>query len=387
MTIGSLAADASSTDGFAKASAGADDNAVGAVLPSLTVGGIGNITGAAQLDSSADALSVSSSSQAFAGLRQTVTGLNASDIDVASDASLTAQGFSNLDASATSTEKFARAQAGDGSSMVTGLASGLDLDIGGIGTLAVTAQGTADAAATSVDESARAFASQQSVGIASGLNMDTASDAMVSSTSTIVGGADAASTSGTTSVAEMNFAALGSSGIDLEAGGIGTLSTGANVTGDSSATGVGSDSSSSGNLTALGLGSTTFDSASDGTVSATGFIDGGVSASSTDCASISSGVFNAIGVGGLQNMAVGGVLDLTGQAQASGDVSAESVDSTACHLHPGLPGIYGIKGALPDGAAMAPFSAQHSVTSQPPLSQRVMTLSLVARKASLAYKP
>ena len=42
MTIGSLAADASTTytDGFATAIAGADDNAVGTVLPSLTVGGM-----------------------------------------------------------------------------------------------------------------------------------------------------------------------------------------------------------------------------------------------------------------------------------------------------------------------------------------------------------
>ena len=173
-------------------------------------------------------------------------------------------------------------------------------------------------------------------------------DAMVSSTSTIVGGADAASTSGAASVAEMNFAALGGSGINLNAGGIGTMSTGANVTGDASATGVGSDTSSSGNLAALGLGGSTFTSASDGTVSATGFIDGGVSASSTDGASISSGVFDAIGVSGLQNMAVGGVLDLTGRAQASGDVSAESVDSTASATS-GLSSIYGIKDAVLDG--------------------------------------
>ena len=79
--------------------------------------------------------------------------------------------------------------------------------------------------------------------------MDTASDAMVSSTSTIVGGADAASTSGAASVAEMNFAALGGHGITLNAGGIGTLSTGANVTGDASATGVGRHQLG-GNLTA-----------------------------------------------------------------------------------------------------------------------------------------
>ena len=48
MAIGSLGADASSTAGTATANAGQSDSAVGAVLPSLTVGGIGNITGAAQ---------------------------------------------------------------------------------------------------------------------------------------------------------------------------------------------------------------------------------------------------------------------------------------------------------------------------------------------------
>ena len=50
--------------------------------------------------------------------------------------------------------------------------------------------------ASSVTGSTDASALQQSVGIASGLDMDTSSDAAVSSNSTIVGGADASSTSG-----------------------------------------------------------------------------------------------------------------------------------------------------------------------------------------------
>ena len=55
MAIGSLTADASSTAGSATATAGESDLATGALLPSLNVGGISDLTGAAQLDSSATA--------------------------------------------------------------------------------------------------------------------------------------------------------------------------------------------------------------------------------------------------------------------------------------------------------------------------------------------
>ena len=55
MAIGSLTADASSTAGAAFATAGAADEAIGAQLPSLKVGGISNLTGAAQLDAAATA--------------------------------------------------------------------------------------------------------------------------------------------------------------------------------------------------------------------------------------------------------------------------------------------------------------------------------------------
>ena len=160
------------------ANAGKDDSAVGALLPDLNVGGVADITGAAQLDTSASASNVGSlgnNAISNAGLGQTVTGLVAKEIDVASDASLTAQGFSNLDASASSTGGVASADAGNADSMVTGLAEGLTLDIGGVGTLAATAQGTADASASSVTGATDASALQSSVGIASNLDMDTAS--------------------------------------------------------------------------------------------------------------------------------------------------------------------------------------------------------------------
>ena len=60
MAIGSLAADASSTAGAAAAAAGAADEAIGAQLPSLKVGGISSITGAGQLDAAAVASNIGS---------------------------------------------------------------------------------------------------------------------------------------------------------------------------------------------------------------------------------------------------------------------------------------------------------------------------------------
>ena len=212
--------------------------------------------------------------------------------------------------------------------MVTGLASNLDLDIGGIGTLAATAQGTADASASSVTGSTDASALQQSVGIASGLDMDTSSDAAVSSNSTIVGGADASSTSGATSMADMTFNAQGIQSIDLNAGGIGTLSTNANVTGDAlhQASAVHPQPLATSMPSASTMAPST--ALLTEAFSGTGVIDGGVSAVSTGGASIATGDFDATGIGG-PSMVVGGVLDLTGQAQTTADVSAESVDGTA----------------------------------------------------------
>ena len=86
MAIGSLTADASSTAGAAIATAGAADSAIGAVLPSLNVGGISDLTGAAQLDSSATASNVggvdANAATAKAGQGQSVVGLTSGETTI-----------------------------------------------------------------------------------------------------------------------------------------------------------------------------------------------------------------------------------------------------------------------------------------------------------------
>ena len=166
LNIGSLKAAASSAAGEAKATVGESDKAVGAQLPSLDIGGVGTITAGAQLDSAAIAESVGGISIAEAGKSGAVVGLNAVgeashaftapsvsnhsfdnfNINVASDATLTAQAFSNLDATATSTAGIAVATGGLDST-VTGIDSGMDIKVGGIGNLTALAQGTTDATA------------------------------------------------------------------------------------------------------------------------------------------------------------------------------------------------------------------------------------------------
>ena len=175
LNIGSLKATATSTADNAKATAGDGDTAIGAQLPSLDIGGVGTITAGAQLDSAAIAESVGGVSIAEAGKSGAVVGLNAVgesaddfttpsealytlndfNINVASDATLTAQAFSNLDATATSTAGKAVATGGLASN-VTGIDAGMDIKVGGIGNLTALAQGTTDATATSVSGDAEA---------------------------------------------------------------------------------------------------------------------------------------------------------------------------------------------------------------------------------------
>ena len=370
MAIGSLKADASSTTQNATARSGDGDSAIGAQLPSLNVGGLANLTGAAQLDSASIAESVGGISTALAGQGQAVTGLTSlgegSDdgwtvsttqannkgggnpsatgtaalgartfdtdlnINVASDATLTAQGFSNLDATATSTAGNAIADAGNSSSKVTGIAAGMDIKVGGVSDLTALAQGTADASAESVTGIADAFAAQSALGV-SQLEMQSASDNILKSTASVVGGANAMSTgnaSTDTAWAAMDFDATGINGLAMQAGGIGNLNVMGSVTGNAMAEGVASTADARGDIDAMGLQDAWFSSASDGTITGIGKVVADVSATSTANTAKAEGDFDATGIQTLE-AGIGGVSILKGQAQVTAGVSAESVSGSA----------------------------------------------------------
>lgn len=383
MAVGSLKADASSTASAATAISGAGDSATGALLPSLNVGGLANLTAAAQLDAASTATNVGSSGNdatATAGIGQTVTGLTSGEnttvntgtgdytgsnlasvlstvadahtfattssnlnINVASDAKLSAQGFSNLDATAATTGGDAFANAGGAGSIVTGIASDMDIKIGGIGNLTALAQGTADASAESVTGDAEAFSVQAANG-ALELEMQTMSDATLSSTAKVVGSADAMSTGNLSTVttsgasptttygdeawASMDFDATGINGLALGSGGVGNLSATANVIGTTNAEGVASLADARGSIDAIGMTDVWMTSASDGTVSGVGLVNAGVSAKSTADTAKAEGDFDATAIDTLQ-LGVGGIATLKGQAQVIGNVSAESVSGNA----------------------------------------------------------
>jgi len=367
MAIGSEKATATSTTGSASATSGVADAATGAQLPSLNVGGLANLTGAAQLDSASIAESVGGISTALAGQGQTVTGLTSAgegadaawlasqatsrfspsksdtptlsspsffdtdlNINVASDAKLTAQGFSNLDATASSTAGNAIADAGDSSSKVTGIAAGMDIKVGGISNLTGLAQGTADASAESVTGIADAFAAQSALGV-SQLEMQSASDNILKSTASVVGGANAMSTgneSTDTAWAAMDFDATGINGLALKSGGVGDLTAMGSVTGNAIAEGVASKADARGEIDAMGLQDAWFSSASDGTITGIGKVVADVSATSTANTAKAEGDFDATGIQTLE-AGIGGVSILKGQAQVTAGVSAESVSGSA----------------------------------------------------------
>jgi len=365
MAIGALKATASSTADTATATAGAGDKATGALLPSLNVGGLANLTGAAQLDSSANATNVGSSSldaTALAGQGQVVTGLTTGEnesgpfanptkpaagandasfpdperifgplnVNVASDAKLTAQGFSNLDATASSTAGDAIADAGNDSSKVTGIAAGMDIKVGGVSDLTALAQGTADASAESVTGLADAFSAQSALGI-NLLEMQSASDNILKSTASVVGGADAVTTGNDTNEtawAAMDFDATGINGLAMKAGGIGDLNVIGSVTGSSDATSVAGPADARADIDAMGLQDAWFSSASDGTITGIGKVVSDLSATSTASTAKAEGDFDATGIKTLE-AGIGGVSILKGQAQVTAGVSAESVSGSA----------------------------------------------------------
>ena len=362
MAIGAQKATASSTADVANATSGASDVATGALLPSLNVGGLANLTGAAQLDSASIAESVGGVSTALAGQGQLVTGLttaeisetwsgaaptapasganNASlpartfdtalNINVASNATLTAQGFSNLDATATSTAGNAIADAGNSSSKVTGIADGMDIKVGGISNLTALAQGTADASAESVTGLADAFAAQSAMGI-NKMEIQSSSDGILKSTASVVGGADAVTTgNGTedTAWAAMDFDATGINGLAMKSGGIGDLNSIGSVTGSADSTSVAAPADARADIDAMGLQDAWFSSASDGTISGIGKVVADLGATSTASTAKAEGDFDATGIQTLE-AGIGGISILKGQAQVTAGVSAESVSGSA----------------------------------------------------------
>ena len=395
LSIGSLTAKASSTADSAKATAGESDTSVGAELPSLDIGGIGQITAGAQLTSTASAESVGGNTTAQAGQLGSVTGLtsgetsdafftgisasdgapdltkgtgvtapvNAPDnidnfnINVASDATIGAQGFSNLNATATSTAGVATAEAGGSKTLtvngaqvatpgnsVTGIAAGMDINVGGIGNLTALAQGTANATANSVTNDADALGAMRSMGIEK-LEMHTSSDATLKSTASLVGNATATTTgdlTGTdTAWSALDLDSTAVSGLALDVGGIGNLTANAAVTGKADSEVVTGNADTRTDIDAIGLDNAWIHTASDGNITGTGILNLDVSAASTAGSAQAEGDFDATGAQKLyignteftgtndDFVGIGGVANLKGQAQVTATMEASSVTGSA----------------------------------------------------------
>ena len=391
MAIGSLKANASSTAQNATARSGDGDSATGADLPSLNVGGLANLTAAAQLDSASIAESVGGVSTALAGQGQKVTGLTSAgevadatwtsnattatnmgggfpsatgtaalgartfdtdlNINVASDAMLSAQGFSNLDATATSTAGNAIADAGSSTSTVTGIAAGMDINIGGVGNLTALAQGTADASAESVTGLADAFSQQTAMGI-NQLEIKTASNDTLKSTASVVGSATATTTGDATAdfaAAGLDFDATGINGLAMQAGGLGNLTATGSVTGNADATSVAAPADARGEIDAMGLQDAWFSSSSDGNITGMGIINSGINATSTASTANAEGDFDATGIKTLE-AGIGGISTLKGQAQVKADMSAESVSDNASAYSGANLGNHSLSGGFNFGA-------------------------------------
>ena len=221
-SIGTLKGEAFSTASTTLADVGNVAGLTGANIGDLNVGGVANVTGAAQLTGTGLAQNVggdSASATANVGLDASVTGLNASLFDVASDATITAQAFGTLNATATSTGGNATATAGNYSTdevsttVLTGLASGLEMNIGGVGTLSALAQGAESATATSVNGVAQASAGMDLSG-AMNLDFASSSDGSLTGIAKLAATASASST-GAEASANGDFSAIGFSGLAI----------------------------------------------------------------------------------------------------------------------------------------------------------------------------
>ena len=387
LNIGSLKATATSTADNATATAGDGDKATGAQLPSLDIGGVGTITAGAQLDSAAVAESVGGISKAEAGKSGVVVGLNADgqfsgetfrtaitdtsgakdfsssvaptgitsgndlldnfNINVASDATLTAQAFSNLDATATSTAGKAVATGGLASS-VTGIDAGMDIKVGGIGNLTALAQGTTDATATSVSDDAEAQGTLTAIGFKE-LEMQTLSDATLKATAGLVGNATASTIGNDVTVytgdhayAGLDLTSRAVDGLAIAAGGIGNLTGAGSVNGTVTADSVTANSDARAGLDATGIDNAWFKSLSDGNINGSGLLTADINSTTTAGNAIAEGDFDATGASKLyvgnteftdgtsdDFKGIGGIANIKGQAQVTADMDVTSVTGSA----------------------------------------------------------
>ena len=352
MSIGGLKADASSTADDATATAGGGADLTGANIGDMHVGGIAGLTGAAQLTSAATAENVGSSNLdalASSGLSATVTGLDANLVDVASDATVTAQAFGTLNATATSTGGDATAHAGsysdstNSTSVLTGLASSLNLDIGGVGTLSALAQGSENASATTVDGTAIADAGMKLVG-AAGLNFDSNSDGSLTGIAKLAATVDASNIGSVTADASANgnFSAIGFDNLDIGTsiggtvgiGGISTLKGQAQIAGTLTAESVSGNANAGIDdlaSTITGFNDLTLNGASDGTI--LGTASGVFNTTATSTLGDASG-FSAQNLVGIKtlNLELGGNGGINAIVQDTNFVTAHSVSGNATSM-------------------------------------------------------
>jgi hypothetical protein len=325
------------------------------------VGGISNLTGGAQLTSSASATNVGAptfEALANTGLNASVTGLRADYIDVASDSTTTAQAFGTLNAAATSTGGNAIAAAGNSGSRLTGFAgptddaSVVDLNIGGVGTFSALAQGNETASASTVSGLATATAGLGLTG-ADHLDFKSSSDGTLTGIAKLVATVDASNTGSSTpggvdASASGNFTATGFN--DLESGayggavGIGGISNlkgqaqiagtlnAESVTGDAFAGLTGTNGSAPDIASRItGFNGLTLHGASDGTI--LGTASGVFNTNATSTAANASGFSsqNLMGISSL-NLELGGNGGINAIVNDTNFVSAHSVSGNATSI-------------------------------------------------------
>jgi len=349
--IGTLKGEAFSTASTTLADVGNGAGLTGANIGDLNVGGVANVTGAAQLTGTGLAQNVggdSASATANVGLAASVTGLSGlptgdddaleSFINVASDATVTAQAFGTLNATATSTGGDATAMAGNGGTELTGLASGLDLNIGGVGTLSALAQGAESATATTVDGIATASAGMDLLG-AQELNFQSSSDGSLTGIAKLAATASASST-GADASANGNFSAIGFDNLVIGTlgddgvagiGGVSTLKGQAQITGTLSAESVSGDAFAGSNeipSTITGFDGLTLNGASDGTIlgTASGVFNTTASSTLGDASGFSAQ--NLTGISSL-NLELGGNGTINAIVTDTNFVTAHSVSGNA----------------------------------------------------------
>jgi len=275
-------------------------------------------------------------------------------IDIASDATLSGTAIGTLKAEAFSTATDADAMVGNGADLI-GAQIG-DLNVGGIasvtGAAQLTGNGTAqNVGGTNFDASASTGLDATVTGLDAKL-MDVASDATITAqafgtlnaTATSTGGAATAHAGGDGADANSGVTTLTglASGLDLNIGGVGTLSALAQGSENASATSVDGIATATAGMDLFGGQGLDFASSSNGSLTGIAKLVTTVDATSTAATAQVNGDFSAIGFTGLEigtisgvngatgDLAgIGGVSTIKGQAQIAGTLNAESVSGDA----------------------------------------------------------